>query len=191
MAAIVNFRSVSIDKTVGHGGAIARLSCLFTLRWGSRHRLDRLVEPEGFAGRPGGSWFSLPESASSASIALTPNIRFVQQYAHGARQPLWDSRQLGGYVRLVFTNPAWWMGLHRTNVILLPLNTTDGYRRGAAALAVFRGAACSLPRVRSRSTSPPSVQHRHERSRCDGRRHKRRRLGIHAGERPRRRRGYQ
>lgn len=96
--------------------------------------------PKVFTRPAGGSWFSLPECVyyvvGIASIALGWyfNIRFVQQYAHGAANPLWGPGSWAEYVRLMFTNPAASSaGQDYTiaNVILLPLfSTTDGYRRG-------------------------------------------------------------
>lgn len=66
--------------------------------------------PKVFTRPAGGSWFSLPECVyyvvGIASIALGWyfNIRFVQQYAHGAANPLWGPGSWAEYVRLMFTN---------------------------------------------------------------------------------------
>jgi Terpene cyclase DEP1 len=62
------------------------------------------------------------------------NIHFVQQYAHGATNPIWGPGSWADYMRLMFTNPAASSASQDytiANVILLPLFTIiDGYRRG-------------------------------------------------------------
>ncbi|MGB6208748.1 DUF2834 domain-containing protein [Mycobacterium sp.] len=62
------------------------------------------------------------------------NIHFVQQYTHGATNPIWGPGSWSDYIRLMFTNPAASSASQDytiANVILLPLFTiVDGYRRG-------------------------------------------------------------
>lgn len=109
-----------------------------------------------------------------ASIALGWyfNIRFVQQYAHGAANPLWGPGSWAEYVRLMFTNPAASSaGQDYTiaNVILLPLfSTTDGYRRGLRRpwLYFVSSLFTSFAFAFAFYFATIERQHRHERSRA-------------------------
>lgn len=134
--------------------------------------------PKVFTRPAGGSWFSLPECVyyvvGIASIALGWyfNIRFVQQYAHGAANPLWGPGSWAEYVRLMFTNPAASSaGQDYTiaNVILLPLfSTTDGYRRGLRRpwLYFVSSLFTSFAFAFAFYFATIERQHRHERSRA-------------------------
>lgn len=138
--------------------------------------------PKVFTRPAGGSWFSLPECVyyvvGIASIALGWyfNIRFVQQYAHGAANPLWGPGSWAEYVRLMFTNPAASSaGQDYTIANVDPAAAVFHHRRlptwSAAALAVFREQPvhqfCIRVRVllRHHRTSAPTRTFP-----CDGRR---------------------
>lgn len=134
--------------------------------------------PKVFTRPAGGSWFSLPECVyyvvGIASIALGWyfNIRFVQQYAHGAANPLWGPGSWAEYVRLMFTNPAAssaGQAYTIANVILLPLfSTTDGYRRGLRRpwLYFVSSLFTSFAFAFAFYFATIERQHRHERSRA-------------------------
>lgn len=138
--------------------------------------------PKVFTRPAGGSWFSLPECVyyvvGIASIALGWyfNIRFVQQYAHGAANPLWGPGSWAEYVRLMYHQPGGQFGrpgLHHCQRD--PAAAVFHHRRlptwSAAALAVFREQPvhqfCIRVRVllRHHRTSAPTRTFP-----CDGRR---------------------
>ncbi len=96
----------------------------------------------------------------------------MQQYAHGAANPLWGPGSWAEYVRLMFTNPAASSaGQDYTiaNVILLPLfSTTDGYRRGLRRpwLYFVSSLFTSFAFAFAFYFATIERQHRHERSRA-------------------------